>query len=59
MGYSSPVLFLKRKQHNLYRVVNNFGVSNERLIRVNHIFQKGLRGIYTIIDLRNTYHTLD
>ena len=28
-GYSSPVLLLKRKQQNLYRVVTDFWVLNE------------------------------
>ena len=31
-GYSSPVLLVKRKQQNLYRVVTNFRVLNERLV---------------------------
>ena len=29
-GYSSPVLLVKRKQQNLYRVVTDFRVLNER-----------------------------
>ena len=37
-GYSSPVLLVKRKQQNLYRVVTDFRVLNERLVRVNHAF---------------------
>ena len=37
-GYSSPVLLVKRKQQNLYRVVTYFRVLNERLVRVNHAF---------------------
>ena len=37
-GYSSPVLLVKRKQQNLYRVVTNFRVLNERLVQVNHAF---------------------
>ena len=28
-GYSSPVLLVKRKQQNLYRVVTNLRVLNE------------------------------
>ena len=31
-GYSSPVLLVKRKQQNLYRVVTDFRVLNERLV---------------------------
>ena len=37
-GYSSPVLLVKQKQHNLYRVVTDFRVLNERLVQVNHAF---------------------
>ena len=37
-GYSSPVLLVKCKQQNLYRVVTDFRVLNERLVRVNHAF---------------------
>ena len=37
-GYSSPVLLVKREQQNLYRVVTDFRVLNERLVRVNHAF---------------------
>ena len=37
-GYSSPVLLVKRKQQNLYRVVTDFRVLNERLVHVNHAF---------------------
>ena len=29
-GYSSPVLLVKRKQQNLYRVVTDFRAQNER-----------------------------
>ena len=32
IGYSSPVLLVKRKQQNLYRVVTDFRVLNERLV---------------------------
>ena len=32
MGYSSPVLLVKRKQQNLYRVVTDFRVLNECLV---------------------------
>ena len=37
-GYSSPVLLVKRKQQNLYRVVTDFRVLNKRLVRINHAF---------------------
>ena len=67
-GYSSPVLLVKRKQQNLYRVVTDFRVLNERLVRVNHAFpivQDCLEAIGTskcevmsVLDLRDAYHTL-
>ena len=38
-GIQLTSFILKGKKHNLYKVVNNFTVSNERLIRVNHVFQ--------------------
>ena len=67
-GYSSPVLLVKRKQQNLYRVVTDFRVLNERLVRVNHAFpivQDCLEAIgaskcevMSVLDLRDAYHTL-
>ena len=67
-GYSSPVLLVKRKQQNLYRIVTNFRVLNEQLVRVNHAFPiicNCLEAIGTskcevmsVLDLRDTYHTL-
>ena len=67
-GYSSPVLLVKRKQQNLYRVVIDFRVLNERLVRINHAFPlvrdcldtigNSTCEVFTVIDLRDTYHTL-
>ena len=67
-GYSSPVLLVKRKQQNLYRVITDFRVLNERLVRINHAFPLvrdcldaiGSSGceVFTVIDLRDAYHTL-
>ena len=67
-GYSSPVLLVKRKQQNLYRVVTDFRVLNERLVRVNHAFpivRDCLEAIgasncevVSVLDLRGTYHML-
>ena len=67
-GYSSPVLLVKRKQQNLYRVVTDFRVLNERLVRVNHefpIIRDCLEAIgaskcevMSVLDLRDTNHTL-
>ena len=67
-GYSSPVLLVKRKKQNLYRVVTDFRVLNERLVRVNHAFpivRDCLEAIgaskcevMSVLDLRDAYHTL-
>ena len=67
-GYSPPVLLVKQKQQNLYRVVTDFRVLNERLVRVNHAFpivRDCLEAIGTskcevmsVLDLRDAYHTL-
>ena len=67
-GYSSPVLLVKRKQQNLYRVVTDFRVLNERLVCINHAFplvwdcldtiDNSACEVFTVIDLRDAYHTL-
>ena len=67
-GYSSPVLLVKRKQQNLYRVVTDFRVLNERLVRVNHAFPivrdclevigASNCEVMSVLDLRDAYHTL-
>ena len=67
-GYSSPVLLVKRKQLNLYRVVTDFRVLNERLVRINHAFPlvwdcldtigNSACEVFTMIDLRDAYHML-
>ena len=67
-GYSSPVLLVKRKQQNLYRVVTDFRVLNKRLVHINHAFPlvrdcldaigSSNCEVFTVIDLRDTYHTL-
>ena len=68
MGYSSPVLLVKRKQQNLYRVVTDFRVLNECLVQVNHAFpivRDCLEAIgaskcevMSVLDLRDACHTL-
>ena len=68
MGYSSPVLLVKHKQQNLYRVVTDFRVLNERLVSVNHAFpivRDCLEAIgaskcevMSVLNLRDAYHTL-
>ena len=67
-GYSSPVLLVKCKQQNLYRVVTDFRVLNERLVRVNHAFPivrdcleaigASKYEVMSVLDLRDAYHTL-
>ena len=37
-SYSSPVVLVKRKNPNLYRVCNNFCTLNEKLLKINHAF---------------------
>ena len=67
-GNSLPVLLVKGKQQNLYEVVTDFRVLNERLVRVNHAFpivRDCLEAIgaskcevMSVLDLRDVYHTL-
>ena len=37
-GYSSPVVLLKRKNQNIYRVCSDFRILNEKLLKINHAF---------------------
>ena len=37
-GYSSPVVLVKRKNQNLYRVCSDFWILNEKLLKINHAF---------------------
>ena len=37
-GYSSPVVLVKRKNQNLYRVWSDFRILNENLLKINHAF---------------------
>ena len=67
-GYSSPVLLVKHKQQNLYRVVTNFRVLNECLVQVNHAFsivrdcleaiEASKCEVMSVLDLRDAYHML-
>jgi len=67
-GYSSPIMLIKRKQQNLFRVVTDFRVLNDRLVRINHAFpllRDCLQAIgsmkadvFSVIDLRDAFHTL-
>ena len=67
-GYSSPVVLVKWKNQNLYRVCNDFRILNEKLVKINHAFplvrdcieQLGRKKWYYLstIDLRDAFHTL-
>ena len=37
-GYSSPVVLVKQKNQNLYRVCSDFPILNEKLVKINHAF---------------------
>ena len=67
-GYSSPVVLVKRKNQNLYRVCSDFCILNEKLVKINHAFslvrdcieQLGRKKCHYLstIDLRDAFHTL-
>ena len=67
-GYSSPVVLVKRKNQNLYRVCSDFLILNETLLKINHAFplvrdcyeQLGGKHCHYLstIDLRDAFHTL-
>ena len=67
-GYSSPVVLVKRKNQNLYRVCSDFQILNEKLLKINHAFplvrdcieQLGRKCCHYLntIDLRDAFHTL-
>ena len=67
-SYSSPVVLVKRKNQNLYRVCSDFQILNEKLLKINHAFplvrdcieQLGRKRCHYLstIDLRNAFHTL-
>ena len=37
-SFSSPVVLVKRKNQNLYRVCSDFHILNEKLLKINHAF---------------------
>ena len=37
-GYSSPVVLVKWKNQNLYRVCSDFQILNKKLLKINHAF---------------------
>ena len=67
-GNSSPVVFVKWKNQNLYQVCSNFRILNEKLVKINHAFplvrdcieQLGRNKCHylSMIDLRDAFHTL-
>ena len=67
-GYSSPVVLVKRKNPNLYRVCSDFHILNEKLVKINHTFplvrdcieQLGRKKCHYLstIDLRDAFHML-
>ena len=67
-GYSSPVVLVKWKNQNLYRVCSDFRILNEKLVKINHAFplvrdcteQLGRKKCHylSMIDLRDAFHTL-
>ena len=66
--YSSPVVLVKRKNLNLFRVCSDFQILNEKLLKINHAFplvrdcieQLGRKCCHYLstIDLRDAFHTL-
>ena len=67
-GYSSPVVPVKRKNQNLYRVCSDFQILNEKLLKINHAFPleqdcieqlgRSKCDYMSTIDLRDVFHTL-
>ena len=67
-SYSSPVVLVKHKNKNLYRVCSDFHILNEKLLKINHAFplvrdcieQLGRKKCHylSMIDLRDAFHTL-
>ena len=67
-SYSSPVVLVKWKNQNLYRVSSDFCILNEKLVKINHAFplvrdcieQLGRKKCHYLstIDLRDAFHTL-
>ena len=67
-SYSSPIVLVKRKNQNLYRVCSDSRILNEKLVKINHAFplvrdcieQLGRKKCHYLstIDLRDAFHTL-
>ena len=67
-SYSSPVVLVKRKNQNLYRVCSEFQILNEKLLKINHAFPlvwdcteqlgRSKCDYMSTMDLRDVFHTL-
>ena len=67
-SYTSPVVLVKWKNQNLYRVCSDFRILNKKLVKINHAFslvrdcieQLGRKKCHYLstIDLRDAFHTL-
>ena len=67
-GYSSPVVLVKQKNQNLYRVCSDFQILNEKLLKISHAFPlvqdcieqlgRSKCDYMSTIDLRDAFHTL-
>ena len=67
-GYSSPVVLVKWRNQNLYRVCSDFCILNGKLVKINHAFplvrdcieqlDRKKCHYLSIIDLRDAFHTL-
>ena len=67
-SYRSPVVLVKRKNQNLYRVCSDFCILNEKLLKINHAFPlvwdcieqlgRSKCDYMSTIDLRDAFHTL-
>ena len=66
-SYSSPVVLVKRKNQNLYRVCSDFRLPNDKLLKINHAFPlvwdcieqlgRSKCNYMSTIDLRDAFHT--
>ena len=67
-SYSSPVVLIKQKNQNLYRVCSDFQILNEKLLKINHAFPlvrdcieqlgRSKCDYISTIDLRDAFHTI-
>ena len=55
-SYSSPVVLVKWKNQNLYRVCSDFHILNEKLVKINHAFPLVRDCIRDCV--RDAFHTL-